>query len=182
MAFDSRNLVTMLRSTPGCLVVVLLGLLAVVRGQIPSQNLAADLAGTAWQLVKFQGGDDTTLIPEDRSKYTVAFASSGDVNLRIDCNRGHGTWKSPEPHQLEFGSMALTRAMCPPAPLNDRLAKDWQYVRSYTLKDGHLFLALQADAGTYEFEPTRQGETAAEKVKGTATYRERMVLPPRCCV
>jgi hypothetical protein len=32
------------------------------------------------------------------------------------------------------------------------MAKDWQNVRSYTIKDGHLFLSLVADAGTYEFE------------------------------
>jgi heat shock protein HslJ len=43
--------------------------------------------------------------------------------------------------------------MCPPAPLNDRIPKDWPNLRSYTLKDGHLFLALMADGGTYEFEP-----------------------------
>jgi hypothetical protein len=26
-------------------------------------------------------------------------------------------------------------------------------VRSYTIKDAHLFLALMADGGIYEFEP-----------------------------
>jgi para-nitrobenzyl esterase len=43
--------------------------------------------------------------------------------------------------------------MCPPGSLHDRLAKDWEFVRSYTIKDGHLFLSLLADGGTYEFEP-----------------------------
>src|SRR5258707_12643681 len=28
----------------------------------------ASLGGTAWQLVKFQGGDDKTLTPDDKSK------------------------------------------------------------------------------------------------------------------
>jgi hypothetical protein len=27
------------------------------------------------------------------------------------------------------------------------------YLRSYVMKDGHLFLALMADGGIYEFEP-----------------------------
>jgi para-nitrobenzyl esterase len=35
----------------------------------------------------------------------------------------------------------------------DEEAKDWELVRSYTIKDGHLFLSLMADGGTYEFEP-----------------------------
>jgi len=90
----------------------------------------ADLGGTSWQLVKFEGGDGTILIPDEKAEYTIAFASDGRVNVRIDCNRGLGTWKSAMPSQLEFGPLALTRAMCPPAPLNDRLPKDWQYVRS----------------------------------------------------
>jgi hypothetical protein len=42
--------------------------------------------------------------------------------------------------------------MCPASDLTDHMAKDWQNVRSYTIKDGHLFLSLIADAGTYEFE------------------------------
>jgi uncharacterized lipoprotein NlpE involved in copper resistance len=51
--------------------------------------------------------------------------------------------------------------MCPPAPLNDRIPKDWQYVRSYVLKDGHLFVTLMGDRGAYEFEPvSAQGPPA----------------------
>jgi len=34
------------------------------------------LSGTSWQLVKFQGSDDTTLTPDDRSKYTIAFGAT----------------------------------------------------------------------------------------------------------
>jgi para-nitrobenzyl esterase len=43
--------------------------------------------------------------------------------------------------------------MCAPGSLHDRLAKDWEFVRSYTIKDSHLFLSLMADGGIYEFEP-----------------------------
>src|SRR6516225_6514718 len=119
------------------------------------QKAAGNLGGTSWQLEKFKGGDDSTLTPADPDKYTIVFGSDGRVSIRIDCNRGHGTWKSPGPNQLEFGPLALTRAMCPPAPLNDRIAKDWQYMRSYIFKNGHLFLSLIADGGTYEFGPSK---------------------------
>jgi putative lipoprotein len=43
--------------------------------------------------------------------------------------------------------------------LNDTLlftsdvATHWTFIRSYVIKDGHLFLALMADGGLYEFEP-----------------------------
>ena len=119
----------------------------------PSQDTAAGLGGTAWQLVKFQGSDDKTLTPDDKAKYTITFGTDGGVSARIDCNRGRGTWKPSGPNQLQFGPLALTRAMCPPGSLHDRIAKDWELIRSYTIRDGHLFLALMADGGIYEFEP-----------------------------
>ena len=115
--------------------------------------VASELGGTAWQLVKFEGGDGATLKPDDEAKYTLAFEADGGVSVRIDCNRGRGTWQLSGPKQLRFGPLALTRAMCPPGSLHDRIVKDWEFVRSYTIKDAHLFLALMADGGIYEFEP-----------------------------
>ena len=114
---------------------------------------AATLAGTSWQLVKFTGSDGSTLEPDDRTKYTLTFQPDGAVVARIDCNRGRGTWKSDTPGQLVLGPLALTRMMCPPGSMHDRVAADWDAVRAYTMKDGHLFLSLMADGGTYEYEP-----------------------------
>lgn len=111
------------------------------------------LAGTSWQLVGFVGGDDQKLTPDDRSKYTLAFNADGSVNARIDCNRGRGTWKSAAPGQLEFGPIATTRAMCPAGSMHDQIVRQLPHVRSYLVRDGHLFLSLMADGGTYEFEP-----------------------------
>ena len=143
----------------------------------PSPTPPSPLAGTAWRVVEFRGGDDTVLTPEDRDKYTIELGADGRVAARIDCNRGTGWWNSASASQLEFGPLALTRAACP-APLTDRLTKDWSYVRTYTMRDGHLFLSLMADAGIYELEPRSAGGSVAGVLKGTASYRERMALPP----
>jgi para-nitrobenzyl esterase len=113
------------------------------------------LGGTSWQFVKFQGGDGALLVPDDRAKYTIAFEADGRMRVRFDCNRGRGTWKTPGPKQLEFTPVALTRAMCPPGSLHDHFVKQWPFVRTYTMKDGHLVLSLMADGGTFEFEPMR---------------------------
>jgi para-nitrobenzyl esterase len=110
------------------------------------------LSGTTWQLVAFKGSDETTLSPDDRAKYTLHFDTGGVLLARIDCNRGRGTWRSPGPNQLELGPLALTRAMCPPGSLHDRMVRDWSRVRSYVIKDARLFVSLMADAGIYEFE------------------------------
>ena len=128
----------------------------VVFGCAPlAQPPVGGLGGTSWQLVKFQGGDGAVLVPDDKTKYTIALAADGITTVRFDCNRGRGTWKSPGPHQLELGPLALTRAACPPGSLHDHLVKHWSFVRSYLVKDGHLFVSLMADGGIYEFEQTR---------------------------
>jgi para-nitrobenzyl esterase len=123
--------------------------------RMPSQEAPAGLGGTSWQLVKFQGGDDKVLVPDDRAKYTIAFGTDGVVSARIDCNRGRGAWSSAGPNQLQFGLLALTRAMCPPGSLHDHIVKQWGFVRSYVIKDSRLFLSLMADGGIYEFEPLK---------------------------
>lgn len=114
----------------------------------------ATLGGTSWQLVKFQGGD-TVLVPDDKAKYTLAFNADGSFTARIDCNRGRGTWKSPDQGRLELGPMALTRAACPPGSLHDRIVEQLPNVKSYAMKDGRLFLSLIAKSGVYEFEPVK---------------------------
>ena len=136
--------------------------------QDTAQDKPAGLGGTSWRLVQFEGGDGTTLKPDDPAKYTIAFGTDGRLSARIDCNRGTSTWKSSAPSHLELGPLALTRAMCPPESLHDQIVKQWPYVRSYVMKDGHLFVSLLADGGIYEFEPLSTGTRgAAEPLENT---------------
>ncbi len=121
--------------------------------QASSPSPPPTLTGTSWRLVKFQGSDDTTRTPDDRSKYTIEFGAGGRLTARVDCNRGRGTWKSSGPSQIEFGLLALTRAQCPAGSLHDQIVKQWGSIRSYVVKDRHLYLSLMADGGIYEFEP-----------------------------
>lgn len=118
-----------------------------------SRSAGSPLVGTSWQLVRFQGGDGAVLTPDDGSKYTIAFDKTGNLSARIDCNRGRGTWASSGPGALQLSPLALTRAMCPPGSLHDQIARQWSNIRSYVMKDGHLFLSLMADGGIYEFGP-----------------------------
>ena len=122
--------------------------------EVTYQNEPPRLEGTSWRLVEFRGGDKTVLRPDYPEKYTIAFGFDGRLRVRIDCNRGVATWRSPAPPQLELGPLALTRAICPPGSLHDHLLEQWPYVRSYVIRNGHLFLWLMADGGIYEFEPT----------------------------
>ena len=127
------------------------------RAQTSPPSTPPTLAGTAWQLVRFQGGDGKTVAPDDRAKYTIEFGADGRLTARLDCNRGRGTWKSSGSSRLDLGPLATTRAACPEGSLHDQLVKHWSAIRSFVLKDGHLFLSLMADGGIYEFEPAAAG-------------------------
>jgi para-nitrobenzyl esterase len=113
-----------------------------------------NLQGSSWRLVQIAMSDGVTRPALDRSRYTIGFGKDGVLNVRFDCNRGRGSWQSSGPGNLEFGALALTRALCPVGSLHDELVRQWPYVRSYLIKDGRLFLSLMADGGTLEFEPS----------------------------
>jgi heat shock protein HslJ len=116
-------------------------------------DTSTGLAGTSWQLLRFKGSDGTTLTPGAPGKYTLEFGADGHLGAHIDCNRGRGTWTATDGGQISLGPLASTRAMCPPGSLYDQIAKEWGDIRSYVIRDGHLFLLLTADGGVYEFEP-----------------------------
>lgn len=123
----------------------------------------ASLSGTNWELVAIQSMDDTqgTTRIDSPERITASFAGDGRVSFRLDCNRGTATWEAMRgaggtTGKLQFGPIAATRAMCPPPHLDERVARDLAYVRSYSFKDGKLFMSLMADGGIYEWRPARQ--------------------------
>jgi heat shock protein HslJ len=111
------------------------------------------LSGTSWQLVKFQGPDEQTFAPDDKSKYTIKFGSNGRVTARVDCNRASSTWRTTANGEIQFGSWSRTSARCGPGSLHDQIVNDGANVRKFSIKDGHLFLSGMEAGGYYELEP-----------------------------
>jgi heat shock protein HslJ len=127
------------------------------------------LAGTDWQLHAIQSMDDaqgTTKIAEPQH-FTLQFGRDGKASMRLDCNRGFGSYEA-EPASdgssgsLKFGPVAVTRALCPPPHVGERVARDMAHVRSYLFKDGKLFMSLMADGGIYEWAPMQAAGAAAQ--------------------
>jgi len=128
------------------------------------EDLPAGLAGTRWQLVQFQSMDDATgqLIPKDASVYRMSLNADGTVQLRLNCNRATGTWWAKpagdgESGTFSFGPLAMTKALCPPSSMDERIAKDAGWVRGLLLRDGQLHLSLMADGGIYSWAPLEKG-------------------------
>ena len=139
-------------------------------GQAAADTLPASLAGTSWQLVKIQSMDDAIgeVRPDDPSLYTMELNSDGTVNMRLNCNRATGTWsiesgRNGESGRFEFGPLAVTRALCASPSLDEKIAAQAEFVRSYELRDGKLYLSLLADAAIYCWEP-RSGEASTADI------------------
>ncbi|WP_395329078.1 META domain-containing protein [Novosphingobium sp. BL-8H] len=116
------------------------------------------LAATSWKLVGFQSMDDAqgTTKPGEGRTYTLEFGADGALAMQLDCNRGRSTWSAEpggEGGSLKIGPVASTRALCPQPDIGQMMAARLSDVASYTLRDGHLFLALKMDSGIFEFAP-----------------------------
>ena len=126
----------------------------------PAASAAAvSLTGSNWRLVEFRSSDDAigVIRPDDPAKYTMSLAGDGRVSMRLNCNRANGPWSSKasshDSGTFTFGNLAMTRALCPPPSLDQQIARDAGYVRSYLLRGGNLYLNLMADGGTYVWAP-----------------------------
>ena len=129
------------------------------------------LINTSWRLVEFQSMDDSIGIikPDNPSLYTMHLIDNGIVSMRLNCNQARGQWTSePGPDgnsgRFEFGQLAVTRALCPPPSMDESIASQSSYIRSYLLKDDKLYLSLMADAGIYVWETLKSEQTLVPPV------------------
>jgi hypothetical protein len=53
---------------------------------------------------------------------------------------------------LIFSKIAITQAFCPPPSMDEKIAQDLGYIRSYLMEDERLYLSLMADGGIYTLE------------------------------
>jgi heat shock protein HslJ len=124
-----------------------------------TDSLPEALAGTEWRLVEFRSSDDGIGIqrPTDASRYTMSLAENGTVSMRLDCNQASGTWTATiSGSSFGFGPLRMTRVACQQPSLDNQIARHTEFVSSFLLRDGFLFLNLMADGGTYVWEPLRE--------------------------
>lgn len=145
--------------TAAAVVFLLLVLQALPASEIISQT--SPLSGTRWQLVAIQSMDDSTYTPRDSSDYTLAFNADHSFAIRSDCNQVQGSWTAKGSSQLRFSEMAGTQAACPGDTLDERYRAQFEWVRSYMLRDGRLFLATMADGSIIEFKPAAETPVVA---------------------
>ncbi len=118
----------------------------------------SELAGTSWEMVQIQSMDDNSWAPEDPTRYTLTLEEDGSAHMQLDCNQGRSSWSSDGAPEISFGSVASTMALCQDDGLSERYASQFEFVRSYVMRDGHLFLATMADGAIIEFRPAENAD------------------------
>jgi heat shock protein HslJ len=138
-----------------------------VAGESINRQNPPILAGTAWRLVEFQSMDDATgtVRPDDSSLYTMRLHGDGTVSMQLNCNLANGSWSAVPSSDatsghFEFGPLAMTRAFCPPPSMDASIAAQVQFIRSYLIRNGRLYLSLMADGGIYAWEPLKDDTVA----------------------
>jgi heat shock protein HslJ len=136
-----------------CIGLALCAVHGLASGQSPTP---APLTGTQWRLIEFQPMDDAkgTERPSEGSLYTMWLHGDGTVTMQLNCNRATGSWSAAPSGEaasgrFEFGSLAATSALCPPPSMDESIAANSKFVRSYLLKNDRLYLNLMADGGAY---------------------------------
>ena len=116
----------------------------------PPAAAAAELKGVAWKWRATLMHDESRIAPSEPERYTLRFADGGALSLKVDCNRGAGTYRL-KGRELGLDVKLLTKAACGPASLERDYLKGLNSVEAYSLDDGVLRLKLRLAAGVMEF-------------------------------
>ena len=142
------------------------------------------LTGVVWEWQRTEMSDDTTIKPDDPTKYTVEFGEDGKVAVKADCKQTGGTYTD------EGGTLAIqlnptTMQICSDTSQADEFLKELSYAGTYIFDDdGNLVINMQMDGGNIYFAPAgvvatgegEQPENAEEMKKIAGDYK--VVLPP----
>lgn len=121
---------------------------------------AQTLLGTEWQLVAFESSKDSlgTIRPGADEVWTLHLDPDGSAAMQLACNRGFGSWTSPDARasrgELRIKAVGSSMAACPPGAIA-RLPGDFEHIRSFVIQDGRLHLNLMMDGGNYVWTPKR---------------------------
>lgn len=133
-----------------------LGATLALAASSPAAAADTPLTGTGWQLVRIDAADGPTTVA-DPSTFTVAFGPDGYAALRMDCNRGRGSWQAtatgPYSGTLSFGPIATTLMMCPQPSLDTRVGAALADVGGWRIEDGQLTMTPVTGDGTLVWVP-----------------------------
>jgi uncharacterized lipoprotein YbaY/heat shock protein HslJ len=109
-----------------------------------------DLLGR-WYWLRSTYNNDTELIVDVPSRYTVEFKADGTLDIRADCNQLTWIYTRDSNSLTINASGTTTLAECPLGSLDQEFLKDLGEVASYVMHEGNLVLNIRADVGNMIF-------------------------------
>ncbi len=114
------------------------------------QNAESKITDISWEWEKFESSDDSEIIVDDQTAYTLVLKTDGSIEVKADCNNILGTYTTEDSAlSIVFGPM--TRAFCGEDSLDNQYLSYLENVATYTLDGGKLYLNLQYDSGNMVF-------------------------------
>ena len=107
-------------------------------GLVENQADGAQLKNTVWRWESLDNVQGKVAVDKPEN-YQLEFMLDGKVNVRADCNRGRGTYKS-EAGGLAFSGIFLTKIGCPPGSLDNRFLQGLERARTYRIEGNSLLI------------------------------------------
>lgn len=111
---------------------------------------SAPLGTWLWQRSEY--ANDTTVVSQDPSKYTLELLADGRFNIQADCNRGSGSYTVSGP-QITLQPGPMTLVGCPPGSQDAIFLRDLRQVATYVMDGDNLVLNMRIDSGNMIFSP-----------------------------
>ena len=128
-----------------------------VDGETETQ-LPAGLTGATWEWVSVIDPMGQTAAA-DPTRYTITFNEDATANIIADCNSVIANYVT-DGSNLTIMPGATTLMACEPGSQDQLFLSSLSSATAYTVEDGELFIALDADAGTVIFRAAGTGATA----------------------
>ena len=109
------------------------------------------LTGTTWEWVSVIDPMGQTA-SADPTRYTILFNEDGTANITADCNVVVAQYTT-DGSTLMITPGPSTLVACEPGSQDQLFLSSLSSAASYTVEDGELFVALDAEAGTILFRP-----------------------------
>jgi heat shock protein HslJ len=142
--------------------------LLIVSGENGRLRLRPSLVGVVWEWQERRGGDDSLIAPSRPEDYTLTFMPDGKLAILAGCVRILGMY-TVDGSIIGLSFDGPIPAGCQPEQLTRRYLRDLGDVSSHVFRDGHLYLALPADAGIMAFEARYAEPTRATPHAGHPT-------------
>lgn len=142
-------------------------------GQSTDQTVMAQsdvLTGSSWRLIEIRDlSNPSAGIKIDESEvYSLLFQAGARAALQLDCNRGFGTWSATSGHDgnsgdVSISSIGVTKAMCAPGSMSDRVTADLSRFARFTIEGDNLVTELSDGSAAYVWVPSADdSETHSE--------------------